>query len=116
MNINSQICTSISQSERLLALGIKPETADMWRYKDGDGWQLSPVEKIWDEKAYIEFGTPAWSLHRLIEIGGNRISLRNMNIKFGILFLEDNLYDLVISRIERLIKGGTFNKEYLKEE
>lgn len=29
MNFNSQICTTREQSERLLALGLKPETADM---------------------------------------------------------------------------------------
>lgn len=29
MKFNSQICTSRSQSERLLALGLKKETADM---------------------------------------------------------------------------------------
>ena len=29
MNFISQICTTREQSERLLALGLKPETADM---------------------------------------------------------------------------------------
>ena len=36
-NFNSQICTTREQSERLLALGLKKETADMhhYRYKEG---------------------------------------------------------------------------------
>ena len=29
MEFNSQICTTIEQSKRLLELGLKPETADM---------------------------------------------------------------------------------------
>ena len=38
-NFKSAICTSRVQSERLLALGVKPETADMcwieeWGYDD----------------------------------------------------------------------------------
>ena len=35
MKFNSQICTTREQSERLLALGLKKETADMvWRYSN----------------------------------------------------------------------------------
>lgn len=33
MKFNSQICTTREQSERLLALGLKKETADMHWYK-----------------------------------------------------------------------------------
>ena len=65
-NINSQICTTREQSERLLALGLKKETADMKhipyssdvvpkRYDDNFGF---------NDSEYI----PAWSLHRLIEM------------------------------------------------
>ena len=36
MKFNSQICTTRSQSERLLALGLKAETADMRYIFEGD--------------------------------------------------------------------------------
>ena len=37
MKFESQICTSRSQSDRLLALGLKKETADMMYYKTAYG-------------------------------------------------------------------------------
>lgn len=30
MEFNTQVCTTKEQSERLIALGLKKETADMW--------------------------------------------------------------------------------------
>ena len=33
MEFNTQICTTREQSERLLAMGLKPDTADMVHYK-----------------------------------------------------------------------------------
>lgn len=43
MNFNSQICTTEEQSKRLLALGLKRETADcvMMYY---DGWHIGEAE------------------------------------------------------------------------
>ena len=40
---NSQICTSREQSERLLALGVKPETADMswFRRSKNAEWEIN---------------------------------------------------------------------------
>ena len=35
---NSQICTSREQSERLLKLGLKKETADMMYYQWSEGY------------------------------------------------------------------------------
>lgn len=61
---NSQICTSREQSERLLALGIKKETADMRRLHYNK--QSSLV--IGKEDCLNEHWLPAWSLHRLIEM------------------------------------------------
>lgn len=58
-NFNSQICTSREQSEKLLSLGLKKETADMcWMY--GEVLSCNPPELT------VDF--PAWSLHRLIEM------------------------------------------------
>ena len=73
-NFNSQVCTSRSQSERLLALGLKKETADMCSVIDhvsnGDKWE--EVDTIFsctpDDWNFIESVTPRWSMHRLIEM------------------------------------------------
>ena len=130
MRFNSQICTTRDQSERLLALGLKKDTADMWRYKDAYGERLSPVQEIWDEEAYLEYGTPAWSLHRLIEMmpldvvpeGGfdNIFTLKKgypsgYSVEYDgfSYYHKENIYDTLIEGIEHLIKEGYFNKEYL---
>lgn len=72
----SQICTSRSQSERLLALGIKAETADMF-YSHDKGEDIYAIracwEDFWSSKKLIDghirrHCIPAWSLHRLIEL------------------------------------------------
>ena len=103
----SQICTSREQSERLLALGLKKETADMH-------WTLHSVTQTWYVVAHSEDGVgktiPAWSLHRLWELANiNRIELDN---KEEIA----KLYDCIIDNIESQIKEGYFNKEYLQEQ
>lgn len=81
MKFNSQICTTKEQSERLLALGLKKETADMC---------IHPSRKLVYPFSYSETLTlydnyglgkimetdlllPAWSLHRLIEVMPKRI-------------------------------------------
>lgn len=72
MKFNSQICTTKEQSERLLALGLKKETADMRyqiQYLDWGGVlkectpSLEPYPPLNNDR-FI----PAWSLHRLIEM------------------------------------------------
>ena len=84
-NFNSAVCTSREQSERLLALGLKKETADCYywqecdQYGDPNGkWHLDILND--DTREHFEyllnlFGIclhledalfiPAWSLHRL---------------------------------------------------
>ena len=119
-NFKSQICTSIEQSERLLALGLKKETADCYwwqendQYGDGNGkWHLEVLDtkearehfeyldKIFDDELFI----PAWSLHRLIEMvaGGSEEQM---------IFLPDP-YDELIEEIAGAIMVGCFPKEYL---
>ena len=96
-NFNSQICTTRKQSERLIALGLKKETADMcWMY--GEVLSCNPPELTAD--------IPAWSLHRLIEMYVERYLSCSMNIKVL-------TYDWIINEIEMAIKEGYFNKEYL---
>ena len=70
-NFKSAICTSRSQSERLLALGLKKETADMCSVIDhvSNGSKWEEVDTIFsftpDDWNFRESVTPRWSLHRL---------------------------------------------------
>ena len=109
IKFNSQICTSREQSERLLALGLKKETADCrQRYYTNVKGLPSFLKEAQPPK--WEEDIPAWSLHRLWELA---------NIKHIILDSEDEiavLYDEVIMKIEQFIKEGYFNKEYLQEQ
>ena len=108
MKFNSQICTTRSQSERLLALGLKKETADCsWNTITLHGTPITyPSQDSWMDSSIIsDICFPSWSLHRLIE-------LSDMGI---IDSSTDNIYDKVIQYIEFLIKCGVFNKEYLEE-
>ena len=102
-NFKSQVCTSRSQSERLLALGLKPETADM----SSDGWNDPVVSwgMEWSKKIIESGRLPAWSLHRLIILIGN--------IAYDWIFRNDDCYTNAINCIEWLIKEGYFPKEYL---
>ena len=124
-NFNSQICTDKNQSERLLALGLKKETADMGWVKllEGDGYMMAIAE----DYSFIDI--PAWSLDRLRELIPENIftGVRNqwhrvmyngiLTYEEGdnslVIFREENIYDRCISCIEWLIKEGYFNKEYL---
>ena len=105
-NFNSQVCTDRVQSERLLALGLKPETADMWRGFLVGGETLVPTEEIDLYNFYVE-PTPAWGLHRLIEL-----AYGNWKEDIAPIYLG-NSYDMLIGRIEFQVKQGKFNKEYL---
>ena len=105
-NFKSSPCTSREQSKRLLALGLKPETADMCWTKmaaiRGTFYvpELAPMNMVsWRH-------TPAWSLHRLIEMYVERYLSCSVNIK-------DLTYDWIINEIEIRVKEGYFNKEYL---
>ena len=131
-NFKSQMCTTVAQSERLLALGLKKDTADMGSVRNlvrttsngtqeviftftPDNWEANPDS------------IPRWSPHRLIEMMPTQIEkdMRRKIIDFGVLYegkvfyedfdFFDNLYDNIIDCIEWLIKNEYFNKEYLEE-
>ena len=102
LKFNSSVCTSREQSERLLALGLNTETADMGLI--GDIPVILPT--TWSNTDPL-FDTPAWSLHRLIEIYDKTC------IFWSDCF--DNPYEAMISRIANKIKWGELNKEYLEE-
>ena len=106
-NFKSQIATSREQSERLLALGLKKETADMVHIylNQWDGWYVRPLDV--DESIH-HMEIPAWSLDRLLKILQPMMENQNeITIPF------DNVFDQIIDCIEWLIKKGYFNKEYL---
>lgn len=100
MNFTSQICTTEEQSERLLALGLKKETADcvMMYY---DGWHIGEAEHFDFDKDPVE---PAWSLDRLIDM----LEDYKVDLHTGL-----NRYDEAIALIQSLIHIGGFNKDYL---
>ena len=111
MNFNSQICTSREQSERLLALGLKPETADMGYLLCGNEYAEYPLHEIY--KPSWDRDIPAWSLHRLIEMVYSSKAKKN---GLGLAIIEyENPFEDMIRQIEWLIKEGYFNKEYLEE-
>ena len=102
LKFNSSVCTSREQSERLLALGLKKETADMMYCKTAYGEYIT----IKDDDYLEHLDSPAWSLHRLIEIYDKAC------IFWSNCF--DNPYEAMISRIADKIKRGELNKEYLE--
>ena len=108
MNFTSQICTTEEQSKRLLALGLKRETADcvMMYY---DGWHIGEAEHFDFDKDPVE---PAWSLDRLICMIDDSNVSENSKISF---FINLNRYDEAIALIQSLIHIGQFNKEYLTQ-
>lgn len=136
MKFNTQICTSRDQSERLLKLGLKRETADMHHYRWSEGyWDIQACPPRGDSSSFI----PAWSLHRLIEMlpgliypkeelpsfsGYAYLNLTPIVVWYNYIDydMEDRtliswrgngLFSAVVNCIEWLIKEGYFNKEYL---
>ena len=131
---NSQICTTKEQSERLLELGLKKETADMYYEMKAEG-ELPRIMPHKTEMDYFNLWDsiiPAWSLGRLIEMMPRTIKANN-DLFFLLVSKEDVFYDNtegtayssfinrnglyynIILCIEWLIKEGYFNKEYLNE-
>ena len=133
-NFNSKVATNRSQSERLLALGLRKETADMAIEPD--------TESTYEAYYYSAYppsrrGIPAWSLGRLVEdLMPQTVTYRlndyhlSLNLGEGMIgyfpprmsartraleyfYGNDTILDDCISCIEWLIKEGCFNKEYL---
>lgn len=132
-NFKSQMCTTVAQSERLLALGLKKDTADMGSVRNlvrttsngtqeviftftPDNWEANPDS------------IPRWSLHRLIEMIPENVSDDWLGVSFDEIsyyhgeckdmigwkyYKAGNLYDCIIECYKWLIQEGYFNKEYL---
>ena len=97
IKFNSQVCTTKEQSQHLLALGLKPETADMYIFGN----------EVYIGKPNVD-GIPAWSLHRLLEI------YNTSDDDCCVVFI-DTAFDDLIDDIEWCINKGYLNKEYLKQ-
>lgn len=72
-NFKSSVCTDKNQSERLVALGLKKETADMFYSTILENDDIARVcyEDFWNSNKAIDGYIrrrciPAWSLHRLL--------------------------------------------------
>ena len=131
-NFNSQICTTREQSERLLTLGLKKQTADMFyaAIHNGTkvvGYRVSPIYNEYNFEIFTD-DILAWSLNRLIEMMpeemyGGILCIFKDSIRYEEVIMDrleahfevvgENMYENAISCIEWLINEGYFNKEYL---
>lgn len=118
VEFNSQVCTSREQSDRLLKLGVKAETADMTRTRVNKfaydfPYVVSIRFLITNNGTKISDIEPAWSLDRLIEMLKDSETPEDYKVDF---YVGLNRYDEIISLIQSLIHIGRFNKEYLNNE
>ena len=105
MEFKSAICTSVEESKRLLALGLKKETADMSYIPIVVNYK---VEYRLDCSTPKNIDIPAWSLHRLLE-------MLYADIGECMIFFP-NTYDECIADIENYIRRGIFNQDYLEDK
>jgi len=95
IKFKSQVCTTKDQSQRLLDLGLKPETADMYIFDD----------EVYIGKPNVD-DIPAWSLHRLL-------CMLDYDNADTFEIMPNLAYEDVIATISLRIDCGAFNKEYL---
>ncbi len=126
-----QIATTIEQSERLLKLRIKPETADM-RYDIISESQIDGVAKVGYKKDVTTDCIPAWSLTALLDLipieiqtktnyftmqidrernGLYRISYEPFLIRnlYLISFVSTELIDAAVEMVEWLLENKYIN-------
>lgn len=129
MNFKTQISTTREQSERLVELDVKPETADMCF--DDYGLLIATTYSELKEHLCDVKLTPSWSLSRLLEMMPKYIDKREevlLMIEPPIIAYYDtqykgrqhfttypNIFENCISMIDWLIRNGHFNKKYLIE-
>ena len=114
LKFNSAVCTSRAQSERLLALGLKKQTADMHHYKWSEGYlDIQSCPPRGTESCYI----PAWSLHRLLCLLPREYiyDIDFQRIMQDFVFGTQDMYEEMISCIETLIEAGYIYEEYLEK-
>lgn len=139
-NFKSQIATTKEQSERLIALGLRKETADMVHYRSSSIQNWGIFAKPWrDDYEGSQWYYPAWSLGRLLEMlpspipisenlpTFNHYAFLNLSAESVVYCWEDydgadralvgftgnGFFAAVVDATEWLIKEENFNKEYL---
>ena len=138
-NFKSQICTTREQSERLLALGLKKETADCALLPLTDKVTSVLIKPSTND---IKNTIPAWSLGRLLEMLPSPIPISEDLPTFHhyayldlskvsahyywedydgaeralASFCGNGFFAAVVDATEWLIEEGYFPKEYLEEQ
>ena len=130
-NFKSQPATTIEQSERLIALGLRKETADMTHHylHSTDSYELKDIEfsrimhlqELVNKKPVLGKSgddlyakdIPAWSLGRLLGLIKHS-DICNYN-DFGCikLYIDLDDFETCITMISYMVKDGYFNKGYL---
>ena len=123
MEFKTQVTTTIEQSQKLLELGIKPETADMthhylysvvrYELRDIEFSRIMHLQELVNKKPVLGKSgddlyakdVPAWGLHRLIEILDTN----------PFIFYTNCGYDTVIDYLEEYIRSGFIDTRYLEE-
>lgn len=128
MDFKSQICTTREQSERLLSLGLKHETADMF-YNLYFASAPSEINNygadLYKDKKII----PSWSLARLLEMMPQYIDKKGqiiLMIEPPLICYYDtafngqyhfttriDIFDNCVDMIAWLVENGYFNQDYL---
>lgn len=122
-NFTSQICSSRDQSERLLALGLKAETADCCLVDDTMGsydfqpYCVTKMKHILHNMRLCRNVLPAWSLHRLLCLLPTEYicDIDFQRIMQDFIFRSQDMYEEAIGCIETLIEDGYFYEEYLEK-
>lgn len=122
-NFKSQRATTIEQSQRLIAFGLKKETADMthhylhsidsYELKDIEFSRVMHLQELVNKKPVLGKSgddlyakdIPAWGLHRLIEILDTN----------PFVFYINCGYNNVIDHVEEYIRSGFIDTRYLEE-
>ena len=116
IEFNTQICTTIEQSKRLLELGLDADTSDMcWLAKklwgddveipEGDRSYILSTDK--DDSFCSRYDVdcvPAWSLHRLIVMLPNVIYTTILSVSIN--YPDIKLIDFEHNSIEYLSTSG----------
>ena len=142
MKFNRQVCTTIEQSNRLLKLGLNPETADACFFRSTYEDLENTYTRLFVDDYILNAledgdNIPAWSLHRLIDLMPEYIHFDDFEDSKYYLTLRpycllkvsykqdsgnwlygsesSNLFDAIIDVIEHLILGKHFDKQYLNQ-
>ena len=132
MDFNTQIATTREQSEKLLAMGIKPETADCHIEMAPSGMLYTYITQNYH--GFASNTVPAWSINRLLDLMPKFICkdpdrpycfallsdgnywLADYSDEYDTRYTEtdENVFEAIVRMIDWLIKNNHFNTQYLK--